>query len=127
MPNFQIRLRFLTLLLRDYLFGMTKKIMPGLNGVRLLAFTELKIFLLKTNLPTHLNMKGELMQFGMTKTETGLLDILLYVEKKTGIVNFMLPAKFTLEEMMFVLQIQIMSGSFLQMVIGRQQNVASKL
>ena len=114
------------------MFVMLKKMMHGLNaqgnGTRYLAFTELKNLLLKANLPTHLNMQRERMQFGMMKTKIGVLDLLPCVAKKSGIPAFMLVAKFTLVVTIFVLQIQIMSGStWIEMVIGSQQIPAYRL
>ena len=79
--------------------------MHGLNGVRCLAFTKLKNLLLKANLPTPLNIKREHMQFGMMKTEIGVLDLLPHVAKTS--VVFMLVAKFTLMVKIFVLQIGV--------------------
>ena len=110
------------------MFRMLKKMMHGLFGTRCLAFTELKNFSLKANLPTHLNMKREHTQFGMMKTEIGVLDLLPCVAKKSSIATFMLMAKFTLGVTIFVLQIQIMSGSTqIEMDIGSQQITASRL
>ena len=110
------------------MFGMLKKMMHGLFITRCLAFTELKNLSLKANLPTHLNMKREHMQFGMMKTEIGVLDLLPCVAKKSGIAVFLLVAKFTLGMTIFVLQIQIMSGSTqIEMEIGSQQITASRL
>ena len=96
--------------------------MYWLNGVRCLASTDLKNLLLMANLPTHLNMKREHMQFGMMNTEIGVLDLLPCVAKKSGIPAFLLAVKFTLVVTIFVLQIQIMSGTmWIEMVIGSQQ------
>ena len=110
------------------MFGMLKKMMHGLFITRSLAFTELKNLSLKANLPIHLNMKREHMQFGMMKTEIGVLDLLSWLAKKSGIAAFMLVAKFTLGLTIFVQQIQIMSGSTqIEMEIGSQQITASRL
>ena len=107
---------------------MLRKMRHGLFITRRLAFTELKNLSLKANLPTHLNMKREHMQFGMMKTEIGVLDLLPCVAKKSGVATFLLMEKFTLEMMIFVLQIQIMSGSTqIEMEIGSQQITASRL